>query len=549
MPSPESKSLTAVGNVALGKAVGIDLTAGILRRVTYTGGSREREFVRDEEGVRRVEHHLPAVYAPPENEGVLGHVAFALKHEVPLLGLLTATFRHISPAEVGAYVAASPTGAYARRIGFLYEFLTGTDLSPHLQGVTIGGNYADLVDPTKVVVTGDPVRDGRWRIFNNLPGTRDYIPLIERTAAVEKTLKHDWHKEVSDALAVENTTESLLKRALSYLYRKETRSSFEIERENPSEARAARFVEALKQAGQGSAADALSQETLTSLQNLIVDTRFAERTYRSDQNYVGSVIRRENVVHYVPPPPSLLPTLMPGLMRATASMGQEPLAQAAVASFGLVFHHPFDDGNGRLHRYLLHDFMARSKVIPGGMALPVSAAILSDMQGYDHALEAYSKTVAAVAEYKLSDRGELTVTNPDAAAWVWRFPDLTPQVEFLGRTLAKSVRMVAEEVSYLVKYDALAEKAKALIDMPDRRMSDLLVLIDENNGRLSNNKHKQRFPELRADEIAAVEAAYVEIFGRSVQRSAAGFSAKSSAVNNDQPLPTPKPQPKGLQKR
>jgi hypothetical protein len=256
----------------------------------------------------------------------------------------------------------------------------------------------------------------------------------------------------------------------------------------------------------------LSEKTLTGLQNLIVDARYAERGYRSDQNYVGSVVRWQTVVDYIPPPPEHLPQLMQGLAQSVTQLGAEPLAQAAVASFGLVFHHPFDDGNGRLHRYLLHDFMARSRLVPSGLALPVSAAILEDMPGYDRALEAFSKTVSFLVDHKLNERGELAVLNAEDAGWVWRYPDLTPQVEYLGRKLKAAVVMVADEVSYLAKYDALAARAKDVVDLPDRRLADLLVLIHQSNGRLSNNKRKQRFEELTAEEIAAIENAYAEVF-------------------------------------
>jgi len=527
MPAPESKPLQPLGNLALARAVGLEQPAKVLRRLTYVGGSRERELIRDEDGVQRTERHLPAVYAPPAGDGLLGQVVFALKHEVPHFGLLEAVFRQVPPAEVAAYVAASPTGAYARRIGFLYEFLTGNDLTPLLKNVKIGGNYADLVDPAKLV-TGEPRRDARWRILNNLPGTRAYVPIIERTAAVEQTLNHDWHQEAAAALAVQRGNEGLLKRALNYLYHKETRSSFEIERETPSEARTARFVDVLKQAGQGSSSDALSEKVLTELQNLIVDARYAEHGYRSNQNYVGSVVRWQNIVDYIPPPPDHLPDLMQGLAQSVSRLGAEPLAQAAVASFGLVFHHPFNDGNGRLHRYLLHDFMARSRLMPSGLALPVSAAILEDMPGYGRALEAFSETVSVLVDYELNERGELAILNAENAGWVWRHPDLTPQVEYLGRKLKAAVVMVAEEVSYLAQYDALAARAKDVVDLPDRRLADLLVLIHENHGHLSNNKRKQRFDELTNEEIAAIESAYAEVFQQPDQSIVpAGAAAQS----------------------
>ena len=150
--------------------------------------------------------------------------------------------------------------------------------------------------------------------------------------------------------------------------------------------------------------------------------------------------------------------------------------------------------------------------MPSGLALPVSAAILEDMSGYDRALEAFSKTVSVLVDYKLDERGELAVLNAEEAGWVWRYPDLTSQVEYLGRKLKAAVVMVAEEVSYLAKYDALAARAKAVVDLPDRRLADLLVLIHQSDGHISNNKRKQRFEELTAEEIAAIENAYAEVF-------------------------------------
>jgi hypothetical protein len=518
MPLFEANPYPPVGNLAL--AIKAALPVSLLRRTTYAGGSSEREIIKEEAGLRKVERHLPAAYRPPEEAGVLGHVAFALKHEVPHLGLLTATFRRVQPAEVGAYIAASPTGAYARRIGYFYEMLTGHDLTPFLQGVTIGGNYADLLDPAKLV-TAEPRRNGRWRVLDNLPGTRTYAPLIERTAAAEAALRNDWGAETSAALSVGAGDDSLIRRALNYLYLKETRSSFAIERETPSEARAARFVEALKQAGGGSTAEALSETNLSALQNLIVDERFAERGFRKIQNYVAATVRWRTVIHYVPPPPQPLTGLMAGWSEAISRLeAAAPLAQATVASFGFVFHHPFEDGNGRLHRYLLHDFMARRRVIPGGMALPVSAAILADMRGYDDALEAYSKTVEALVAYEMNGQDEMTVTNFNAIDWVWRYPDLTPQVEYLGQVLRRSVDLVAEEVAYLSQYDALEKKARTIIDMPDQRLSALLTCIHENGGKLSNNRRKQRFTELTDQEILALETAYAEAFSPAAETPA-----------------------------
>ncbi len=508
MPPESSGSPQPVGNLALAKFTGIP--ASLLRRITWAAGTREREVVQESAGVTTAERTLPLVYLPDPADGILGHVAFALKHETAHLGLLANVFAKLTAAEVAAYVEASPTGAYARRIGYLYELLTSTEL-PLRNPAAIAGNYVPLLDPAKMV-TGLPKRSARWKVEDNLLGDRIYSPSIERTPQAQATLTTDWSAKVRAAVAPSRHPE-LLQRALQYLFRKETKSSFAIERETPSEARATRFVTALEQAGQGGVEASLAEERLSAIQRAIVDPRFAAQKYRTTQNYVGGMESWEPVIHYVSPPPALLPELMAGLLDSASRLREsEPLAQAALTSFGFVFHHPFDDGNGRLHRYLIHDILVRRQVVPGGMALPISAAILEDLSAYDRALEAYSRRVAEIVRYDLSSAGELTVTNPTEATWVWRYPDLTPQVEFLAKVMERAIAMVPEELEFLARYDQLVRAVKEIIELPDRRLNFLLTLIRANGGTLSNNKRKQSFTELTDQEIAGIEGAYREIF-------------------------------------
>lgn len=515
MAQIEKEFRQEVGNLALAHFAGVP--EAFLRRTTYVAGTREKEVVETNAGIQRIERTLPMIYLPDEADGLLGHVAFAIKHEILHLGLLAVVFGKMAPEEVARYVSASPTGAYARRIGYLYELLTGHDLFPLLDDPkAIGGNYAPVLDPERMV-TGAVRRIAKWRVDDNLLGDRHYSPTVERTPAAQEALSRDWRKSVSDAM-VSNENPEVLRRALQYLYRKETKSSFQIERETPSQERTNRFIAALERAGGDSLETVFSEANLVRLQTLIVDPRYAATGFRTNQNYVGGLVRWEPIVHYVSPPPAFLRDLMTGLAQAAARLANaEPLAQAATAAFGFVFHHPFEDGNGRIHRFLIHDILVRRKVVPGGMALPVSAAILEDIDAYDRALEAYSKLVKKVATYTLSDSGEMTVTQPDKTAWVWRYPDLTPQVEYLGRAMSRAVQMVPEELDFLSRYDKLLDRAKQIVDMPDIRLADVLSQIRLNGGTLSKNKRKQRFSELTDDEVNQLEAAYAEVFGGSTQ--------------------------------
>jgi Fic family protein len=54
----------------------------------------------------------------------------------------------------------------------------------------------------------------------------------------------------------------------------------------------------------------------------------------------------------------------------------DEVALPAAVAFGFVYIHPFLDGNGRLHRFLIHHVLAQKKFTPPGVILPVSAAIL-----------------------------------------------------------------------------------------------------------------------------------------------------------------------------
>jgi hypothetical protein len=51
-------------------------------------------------------------------------------------------------------------------------------------------------------------------------------------------------------------------------------------------------------------------------------------------------------------------------------LGAEALAQAAITSFGLVFHHLIGDGDGRLHCHCSMISWRRAGLMPNDRALP-----------------------------------------------------------------------------------------------------------------------------------------------------------------------------------
>jgi hypothetical protein len=123
---------------------------------------------------------------PPST--VAGHLAFGLKHELVNLEFLARLFAVLDPVELEEWIRSEPTGAYARRAGFFYEWLTDRRLN--VPDVT-AGNYVDALDPEAFIVASKTTNVKRWRVRDNLPGTRRFCPTVRRTDAVRKVERYD----------------------------------------------------------------------------------------------------------------------------------------------------------------------------------------------------------------------------------------------------------------------------------------------------------------------------------------------------------------------
>jgi hypothetical protein len=243
-------------------------------------------------------------YALKEDNPV-SHFEFALKYDDVQMNFFQAVLKSIPAKDIVEFIKSQPNFKYSRKIGFWYEFLTNERL-PIEDRPTI--NYVDLIDPKKYF-TGINVKSSRWRINNNLLGDVGFCPTIKRTEAILKVLALDFFETLNKIS--KNYSPETLKRANNYLYKKETRSSYQIEKEEPSPERIERFVSLLSNAGKKNVAELLSEESLVILQNQIVDPRFAAKSFRNFQNYIGqSAWNYDEIIHYVCPPPEFLSDLM-----------------------------------------------------------------------------------------------------------------------------------------------------------------------------------------------------------------------------------------------
>jgi len=147
-----------------------------LPRILSAIGERHRVLERDNWRILTPRH------APQPS--LEGHLTFALKYEGLDLAVLKRLFLNVAPGEIEVLVRARPTGSYARRIWFLYEWLTGKTLD---LTAAEKGTYAPVVDPEQQWVV-DGENSPRHRVRNNLPGTQSFCPLVFRTRAPSSPL-------------------------------------------------------------------------------------------------------------------------------------------------------------------------------------------------------------------------------------------------------------------------------------------------------------------------------------------------------------------------
>ena len=429
---------------------------------------------------------------------------FALRYEPVDLGILYAALLALGQNALTTWIRAEPTSVYSRRAWFFYEILTGKplDLPP-----TKAGNYVDALNPAFHYVA-EPVNSPRYRVRNNLLGTADLCPTVRRTRKLEAMIAMGLDQEAR-RLTEQYAPETLM-RPVSFLYTKETRSSFAIEGEAPSRTREERFLQALRSL---SAFDPTNKAALIALQGSIVEPRYAARDYRDFQNFVGETTRRYGeYVNFICPRPTDVPAFMRGWMKLTERMlhaSLDPVIAAAVSSFAFVFIHPFEDGNGRLHRFLIHYALQQRNFTPSGMVFPVSAAILRQRHLYDASLEAFSKPALAATEWEFTEEHGISVKNDTRD--LYRFFDATLQAEYLYDRIAETIREdFKEELDFLLVFDAAFTAVRNVVEMPDRRAALLVRMCLQNGGRLSQNKRKQ-FSELTEAEIIAMEDALAPI--------------------------------------
>jgi hypothetical protein len=445
--------------------------------------------------------HLP-------DETLYKQLVFALKYEGVHLLVLKKLFDRLSEKSVIDMLQEEPTGQYSRRLWFLYEWLLNKQLSiDDLQR----GNYVPLINEEVQYALEEGERSGRHRIINNLPGTRDFCPLIRKTAKLENYITADFAAKKKHYL--KNIRKDILQRASAFLLLKDSKASFTIEGESPKSKRTARWGQAIGQAG----ANDLTKDELIRLQQIVIENpRFLNMGFREKGGFVGEHDRSsgEPIPDHISAKWQDIQKLIEGLIATNQLLLDhdeiDAVLAATMVAFGFVFIHPFEDGNGRIHRYLIHHILARKNFAQQGIIFPVSASILDHIDDYRKVLELYSRPLLDFIKWRETKDHNVEVLN-DTIDY-YQYFDATLQAEFLYDCVHDTIEnIIPEEVAYLIRYDAFKHYLDNEFEMPDNMVAMLVRFLEQNNGKLSKRAKEKEFSALKETEVKAIEEHYQDI--------------------------------------
>ncbi|WP_127904017.1 Fic family protein [Solirhodobacter olei] len=444
-------------------------------------------------------------------EGSLeGHLGFALRHEPIDLLVLKRVFDAVPEGEIKKIVEATPTGTLSRRIWFFYETLTGRVLDlPDAPKVTA----VDALDPA-AYFTGKPNFSQRHRVRDNLLGTGALCPVIRRTEKLQGLVAQDLSAKAQETIG--RTGAQVIARAASFMLLADSRASFEIEGERAPVNRLERWGRAVLEAGKRP----LNQTEIYRLHRILIgDDRFTPIGYREEGVFLG-----ERDVDGAPLPEFIgarhqdLFELMTALnecnnrMRISDQDDADPVVQAACIAFAFVYIHPLADGNGRLHRCLIHHVLAERAFTPPGMVFPVSAAMQDRIDDYRNVLQGHSGPLMDFIDWRALPSGNVEVLNETAD--LYRYFDCTAEAEFLYECVLRTVEEdLPREINYLKRHDRAMSAIMNAVEMPDRLAEDLIMFIRQNDGSLSKRR-RERDPvnKLTDEEIRLVEEIIAEAF-------------------------------------
>ncbi len=472
-----------------------------LREPCAVSSGHVRGSVRLDKGIRLYDRRYR-----PDSE-VAGHLFFALKHETLDLLVLKEILVRLGSETVTATVQNHQQKQLARKLWFLYEWLTAEKLP--LDDAESRIRYVPLLD-SRQYFTGPNRPSARHRIIDNLSGSRSFCPVIRKTEVLIKFINDDLSNKVREVMG--RTSREVWRRAASFMLLADSRASFAIEGERPPRNRIERWAQVIQKSGNRPLS---MTEILNMHEALIQDHRFVTKGFRTEGVFLGERDRSgEPQPEFIGACPQDIESLMQGLLDSHRIMSPgsvDPVIHAAAIAFGLVFIHPFEDGNGRMHRALIHQILTERSFAPPGIVFPVSAVMLERIEEYQRVLREFTLPLMRGIQWQPTEKGNVEVLNDTAD--LYRYGDYTAIAEFLYRSVEQTIsELLPKEVHYLTCYDKARQVIANRIDMPANQIRNLIMFITQNDMKLSLKRREKEFAALTDEEVSAIESDVARAF-------------------------------------
>lgn len=182
----------------------------------------------------------------------------------------------------------------------------------------------------------------------------------------------------------------------------------------------------------------------------------------------------------------------------------DPVLQVAATAFGFVYLHPLQDGNGRLHRCLIHHVLAERKFTPPGIVFPVSSVMLDRINDYRTALRSHTGSLMAFIDWRPTPDRNVEVLNDTAD--LYRYFDCTNVAEFLYARVLRTVKHdLPREIDYLRRHDEATRRIMDSVEMPDRLAENLVMFIRQNGGTSPKKRRQTEFKALDDKEVQRLQ--------------------------------------------
>lgn len=435
------------------------------------------------------------------------HLEFAIKHEYLDLLILKRILEVFSRELLLEHIEKNPQRILSKKIWFLYEFLFKIqlpleDLPP--------AKYDDLLKKEKYIVNEKFIKSKRHKINNNLLGTREFCPIIKRTKKLQNYLDLNLSDEISNVIG--NTSKVLIRRAANFLLLSDSKASFEIEGERPPKNRIENWGKIINEAGKVP----LSIDEIQRLHAILLqDSRFIKIGLRDEEVFLGDRDRDNYPIpEFIGANSKDLTVLINNwieLDKHLIDSEVDPILHAVIISFAFVYIHPLEDGNGRIHRYLLHHVLAQQNFYPKGMIFPISNVILDEIERYREILVAHSGVLMNLIAWEATEYGNVKIINKTDD--LYRYFDCTQSCEFIYECVQKTIQeTLPKELKYLRSFDKSYNEINEHLEMPDNKIKSLITFILQNDNKLSKNKREKYFSKLTGEELTRIETIISENF-------------------------------------